>query len=460
MRWRRCATWATASGAKVTLRLRLTLFYTLLVALVLTASGAGLYLLLARNLTANLDSSLLEASRLLSAFIENEDGKLSLQQEGEGVPQLRADLAAAVLDARGKLTSSLGRVPAELPAPPAGFSTWQGWRVYAEPVSGNTLLTLRELEAVNAPLEGFVASFALLAPLAVLTAFALGYLLAGRALAPVDRLTRAAYDLARRRAWRERLPEPERRDELWRLAAASNALLGSLEEVIEGERRFTADASHELRTPLTVLRGRLESALEIAAGPKIRSALRKALSAADDLLTLIEKLLLLARTEVGQAAPAERVALDELAFEVAEALRPHFDEKGLALGLELPEAPAEVLGDSTALGLLVSNLLENAGKFTTQGQVTLRIERGQRVRLTVEDSGPGIPEAALPHLFERFYQADVRHRRGGSGLGLAIVASIARWHGGRVSASNRPGGGARFLLELPAAPGLEAGPDT
>lgn len=436
----------------MTLRLRLTLFYTLLVALVLVASGVGLYLLLARNLTASLDASLLEAARLLVAFVEDEDGVPVLQQEGEAVPQLRADLVAVVLDEQGNRIDSLGRAPGGLPKLPGGFSTWEDWRVYAEGLPGGTLLTLRERDAVDDPLESFAASFLVLAPLAVLTAFALGYLLAGRALAPVDRLTRAAYDLAQRRAWRERLPEPERRDELWRLAAASNALLGTLAEVIEGERRFTADASHELRTPLTVLRGRLEGALEAASELKVRAALEKALGAADELLTLVEKLLLLARTEAGQAAPTERVALDEVAFETAEAIRPRFDEKRLALILELPEAPVAVLGDRMALAVLVRNLLENALKFTPRGHVTLRVEDGLQVHLSVEDSGPGIPATALSRLFDRFYQADVRHRRSGSGLGLAIVRSVALWHGGEVCAENRPAGGARFVLELPAAP--------
>lgn len=435
----------------MTLRLRLTLFYTLLVALVLTASGIGLYLLLARNLSANLDTSLEEAARLLTGFIDNEDGQLSLQQEGESVPRLRADLAAAVLDTGGRVVSSLGSVPSELPALPAGFATWRGWRVLSEPLPVGTLLTFRDLGSVDDALEEFVLSFALLAPVAVSTAFALGYLLAGRALAPVDRLTRAAHDLARRGAWRERLPEPKRKDELWRLATASNTLLEALAGVIEGERRFTADASHELRTPLTVLRGRLEGALEASNEPAARRALERALGAADDLLALIEKLLMLARTEAGQAMPSQRLALDEVAFEVAESFRSRFDERKVALLLEVPAVPVEVLGDRTALAVLVRNLLENAAKFTLHGQVVVRVEMAASARLVVEDSGPGIPPAALPHLFERFYQADVRHRRGGSGLGLALVESIARWHGGHASGSNLPTGGARFVVELPLA---------
>ncbi len=107
-------------------------------------------------------------------------------------------------------------------------------------------------------------------------------------------------------------------------------------------------------------------------------------------------------------------------------------------------------GDRTALELATRNLLDNARKFTPAGVVELRVRQGDgHAELSVRDSGPGIPERAFPHLFERFYQADVAHRREGSGLGLALVRSVAGWHGGSVNATNVAGGGARFTLTLP-----------
>lgn len=437
----------------MTLRLRLSLFYTLLVALVLTASGFGLHILLARGLYQSLDESLQQAASLLSGFMEQEDGTSKLQPEGEIVPQLSADLVAVLLSADGQVLDSLGRVPDSLPQATLGLSTQAGWRVWTESIQGVTLLTLKDTRSIDESVRRFDASFLILAPLAVLLAFGLGHLFAGQALSPVRHLTDAALELATRRAWRERLPEPSNRDELWRLSQATNTLLGALADVIESERRFTADAAHELRTPLTVLRGRLEQAAEKAQGSKLQPALNAALTASGDLLELVERLLLLARTEAGQGLHLEQVALDEIAFDTAETLRSSFIDKGLALELELPLAAVRVSGDRFALGLLIRNLLDNALKFTPVGSVGIRaFQQGDNAYLSVWDSGTGIPTEALPHLFERFYQADVRHRQSGSGLGLALAQSIARWHGGQLTVTNRAAGGAEFTLKLPTLP--------
>ena len=441
----------------MTLRLRLTLIYTLLVALVLAASGLGLHVLLARGLYRSLDESLQEAAGLLSGFMEQDDGRPALQPEGEIVPQLSADLVAVLLGPDGRPLDRLGRVPEPLPEVRPGISTQAGWRVWSEPLGGVTLMTLKDTRSTAESLRRFDASFLVLAPLAVLLAFGLGYLFAGRALSPVRGLTTAALDLATRRAWQERLPEPRRRDELWRLSRATNTLLAALADVIEGERRFTADAAHELRTPLTVLRGRLEQAAEKVRGtkvqPKVQPSLTAALAASDDLLALVEKLLLLARAEAGQGFAREPVALDEVVFEVAEMLRPLFAGQALALDLDLPACAVTVAGDRVALGLLTRNLLDNALKFTAAGGVGVRVEaRRGRAYLFVSDSGPGVREDALPHLFERFYQADVRHRQLGSGLGLALAQSVALRHGGNLTVVNQPAGGVLVTLELPTLP--------
>ena len=433
----------------MTLRLRLTLFYTLLVALVLGASGVGLHILLVRGLYRSLDENLQQAASLLSGFMEQEDGVPKLQPESEIVPQLSADLVAVLVGSNGQILDSLGRVPTPLPQIEAGLSTQAGWRVWSEPLQGVTLQTLQDTRSITESVRRFDFSFAVLAPLAVLLAFGLGYLFSGQALSPVRHMTDAALALATRRAWGERLPEPENQDELWRLSQATNTLLAALADVIESERRFTADAAHELRTPLTVLRGRLEQATEKTQGSSAQPSLKAALTASDDLLALVEKLLLLARTEAGQGFHREPVLLDEIALETSDLLRPLFAEKGLGLELSLSEE-VQVEGDRVTLGLLVRNLLENALKFTAAGQVGITVEaQGARARLYVCDSGPGIPERALGHLFDRFYQADVRYRQQGSGLGLALAQSIAVWHGGTLEAQNRLEGGAVFRLELP-----------
>lgn len=433
----------------MTLRLRLTLFYTLLVALVLALTGVALHMFLFRSLLDGVDESLEEAANVVAAFTETEDGKPTLDDAEKVAEQFADDLVALLYDADGEVVVRLGEAPDDAPLFETEYATWGAWRAQRLSLDGGSLTVLRELEDTRAAVRRFDLVYLTLAPLAVLAAFALGYALAGRALLPVDRLTRSAYDLASRRAWRERLPEPEQRDELKRLAQGTNELLAALEGVIESERRFTADAAHELRTPLTVLQGRLEQARERSRDSEVVPLLDKALGANRDLLNLIEKLLILARTEAGQGLTKERVALDELAFEAAEALRPLFVEKALKLELRLPEEPVWVEGDRISLGLLIRNLLENALKFTPEGEVVLELERqGNRALLSVSDSGPGISEAALPQLFERFYQAEVAHRREGSGLGLALVKSVAEWHGGEVQATNCPESGARLELWL------------
>jgi two-component system, OmpR family, sensor kinase len=433
----------------VTLRLRLTLFYTLLVAVILAASGVGLHLLLRRNLYQSLNESLQEATHLLNTFTLDTNEPLRLQDEEEML-QLPTDLTALLFDPSRNLLDSSGRVPKTLPPLELGLSTWDEWRVYAQSIEGGTLVVLRDVKRVEESLRQFDLSFLVLAPLAVLLAFALGYVLSGRALNPVSSLTKAAYDLAQRRAWRETLPEPRQKDELWQLAKATNTLLETLTNVIETERRFTADAAHELRTPLTVLQGRLEQALERNQDEHLTPLLSKSRTALEDLLTLVEKLLLLARTEAGQGLSKVAVDWAEVVYMTAETLRPLFEKKGLKLSLELPKTCLVVQGDRTALELLVRNLLENACKFTERGEVNVNVhQKNQEVIVTIEDSGAGIPEEALAHLFERFYQADVRHRQGGSGLGLALVQSIASWHGGSVVAENRTEGGSRFTVFLP-----------
>jgi two-component system, OmpR family, sensor kinase len=433
----------------VTLRLRLTLFYTLLVAVILAVSGLGLHLLLRRNLYQSLDNSLREATSLLRTFTLDKGEPLKLQDE-EGALQLPADLTALLFDPAGTLLNSVGRVPATSPPPQLGLATWSEWRVYGEVIQGRTLLVLRDVERVEESLRQFDTSFFVLSPLAVLLAFALGYALAGQALHPVTSLTQAAYDLAQRRAWREVLPEPKRKDEVWRLAKATNTLLGTLATVIEAERRFTADAAHELRTPLTVLQGRLEEALEYNQDADLEPLLSKSRVALEELLTLVEKLLLLARTEAGQGLSKEAVDLSDVVFKTAELLRPLFEQKGLQLLLALPTFPVIVQGDWVALELLIRNLLENAYKFTARGKINITLRLAQQQALvSLEDSGVGLPAEALPHLFERFYQADIRYRQQGSGLGLALAQSIANWHGGSVVAENRSEGGSRFTVSLP-----------
>lgn len=436
----------------MSLRWRLSLFYTLLVGLVLGGTGVALHLALHQTLRRALDSSLLETARLVLPVLSREresEEERGLRLNDELLRALPPEVSVVLLDPGGRALYASGRVPAGLRAQ-TGFADIGEWRVYGEPIGNLYLLTLRSVRALEESLDRFDHLLLIVWPLALLVALGLGYGLAGRALAPADHLTQAAYRLAHAGGWRERLPEPKTRDELWRVARSVNSLLQALSEVIEREQRFTQHAAHELRTPLTVLRGRLERALETGDKAQIEPAL----SASDALLGLVEKLLALARAEQGQSLHLERLALDELALEVSETFQETFQRKGLGLDLDLPEQPVFVRADKLALQLAVRNLLENALKFTALGRARLRVWAEDKVAgLALEDSGPGIPQEALPHLFEPFYQAEVAHRRQGSGLGLALLERVVAQHGGRVFAENRTGGGARIGFTLPLGGG-------
>jgi len=466
----------------MTLRTRLTLFYTLLVTLILVISGFVLHVLFQRSLQNNFDTAMSETSQLilstlLEANYDSEDDEVkgyeSESYESDEGLDIHIDpssfpigLSAFVTDNSGKALVTLSGNPNESSTENTsnnvslywlandGFYQKDNKRVLVSSIPNTRSLKLilsKQNNSIQQTLRQFDRLFLLLLPLAILSSLLLGHLLARQALTPVDRLTKAAYDLANRRAWRERLPEPKTQDELWRLGAATNTLLKSLQEVIESERRFTADAAHELRTPLTVLQGRLEQTIE-ATDPTDttnRPRLLKAHEASQQLLTLVEKLLLLARTEAGQGLQKEKVALDEVAFHTANDLRPLFDAKGLKLKLILPEEEATINGDRVALSLLIKNLLENALKFTEKGQVKLSvIKKHNQQILTIQDTGKGIPKEALPHLFDRFYQSDITHRQKGSGLGLALVKSIVDWHGGTISVENIESGGTQFSISL------------
>lgn len=433
----------------MTLRLRLTLFYTVLVAAVLGIAGTSLHVLLHRRLHQDLDQSLVEATHLLTGLMQNENGKPLLHDQGERIPSLPADLVAVLTDRSGNVQDSLGKVPNQLPQLPAGLTTWSNWRVMTRHMGPYTLSVLRSTRSIDRSLTRLDEGFLTVLPALLVAAFLLGYAFTKRALAPVDRLTRGALDLAQRRAWRERLPEPATTDELWRLSSATNTLLGALADVIETERRFTANAAHELRTPLTTLRGRLDQASERARSPEVLRAIASASRASDGLSDLVAGLLLLGRTEVGQDLTPRLVTLDTVVAELAETMTSLFDAKGIVLSVELVDGPHAVEADATALAILLRNVLDNALKFTTSGEVVLRAERrGRSILLEVTDTGTGVPAGSEAHVFERFYRAREDRGSGGHGLGLAIVKSIADWHGWRVNLSNAPAGGARFRLEM------------
>jgi heavy metal sensor kinase len=281
-----------------------------------------------------------------------------------------------------------------------------------------------------------------------------GYLLMKRALQPVQSLMLAAQEISLTHLGR-RLPALESGDEIASLTVVLNQMIARIDESFQHTSRFTADASHELRTPLTIMRGELEAIiLGRKLEPDLRDALASLLEEVERLVRIVEGLFALSRLDTGEAQ-TERVRFDiaKLAETTAEQMCLLAEEKHIGLVCETDEC-VEVEGDRARLKQVVVNLLDNAIKYTPEnGKVSLSVKpHNGCALLEVADSGPGASEAAMPHLFERFYRADEARVRGieGAGLGLSIVRSICAAHSGSVTATNTPTG-CRFSVELPLA---------
>jgi signal transduction histidine kinase len=255
------------------------------------------------------------------------------------------------------------------------------------------------------------------------------------------------------------LPTDEAGDELARLAATLNEMIGRLETSFAGLRRFTADASHELKTPLTVLRADVERAMNTNTPAQDQAAaLEEAIQEIARMSDLVDSLLTLARADEGRFdLHREPVHLEPLVREVLETATILGEDAGIEVSLPVIEE-ATVMGDRTRLRQLFLNLITNAIKYTPRGgRVELALSRRiDAVTFSVKDTGIGIAAADLPFIFDRFWRADrARSRaseRGGFGLGLAISQYIAQAHGGGLTATSRLGRGTTFTVSLPLPP--------
>ena len=273
-------------------------------------------------------------------------------------------------------------------------------------------------------------------------AAALGLVVSRAALAPVRRLTATAETVTETGDLSQRI-DVGGDDELARLAASFNAMLGALEDSTRAQRQLVADASHELRTPLTSLRTNIEvlaSDRTLPPGERER-LLKDVIEQLGEMTTLIAELIDLARGEQHVAAP-EEVRLDLLAADAVE--RARRNQPKVTFITDLHEST--VHGVPSTIERAVANLLDNAAKWSPAGgDVEVGVHDGT---VTVRDHGPGIEEEDLPYVFDRFYRARAARGLPGSGLGLAIVRQVAQAHGGTVVAERAEGGGTRVMLRL------------
>ncbi|MEJ3747960.1 HAMP domain-containing sensor histidine kinase [Actinomycetes bacterium KLBMP 9797] len=296
--------------------------------------------------------------------------------------------------------------------------------------------------------------------LALVTAVAVafGWLLAGRVLQPLHRITETAHRIAAApaadRGLHERIALDGPRDEVKDLADTFDAMLERLDRSFDGQRRFVANASHELRTPLTLSRAMLEyTAHRETLAPEVRQLVEMLLDVNGRHERLINGLLLLARSDNEMIEPVP-VDLADVVEHTVSVLGPEAEKSGVTVGAEAAEAPT--VGDPVLLERLVQNLVENGVRHNTGKdgwvRVACRALPDRRVELTVTNTGPVVPRYEIPGLFEPFrrYGTERVDRDRGAGLGLSIVRSVARAHGGEVSAEPRDGGGLAVRVILPA----------
>lgn len=312
---------------------------------------------------------------------------------------------------------------------------------------GRTVIVGRSLDNVVESSSALVGILLIGVPLLVLFTGAVAWRLVGKALSPVEAI-RSQVETISMKDLHRRVPAPETEDEIGRLAATMNQMLGRLEQGRARQRRFVSDASHELRSPVASIRQHAEVAIAHPASTSTLDLATLVLSENVRLQTLVEDLLLLTRMDE-YAADGRRdpVDLDDIVLAHMERIRAGndraLDTSGISAG--------RVLGDRRQLDRLVANLVDNAARHSERALVVSLVEEGGEVILRVDDDGPGVPPADRSRIFERFVRLEEARDRdsGGAGLGLAIVAEVARSHGGVASADRSPLGGSRFEVRLP-----------
>jgi len=311
------------------------------------------------------------------------------------------------------------------------------------------------LDFPEAILEHLLVLLAVGLPLAVVIVAGGGYLLLRRALAPVEQITRAAERITQHNL-SERLPVAQTGDELQGLSVALNRMITRLDDAFRNSQRFVADASHDLRTPVTILRGELEGLADDALlEPELRERIASLLDEVLHLGKIVEQLFTLSRLDAGE------MQTEWTTFDLAELCRTTAEQMSLlavdkSITLACPSAGiVRVRGNRVRLKQLIVNLLDNAIKYTGNGgAVDLRVNviNGSAV-LEVVDRGIGIPQEALPYIFERFYRVDPARSSDseGAGLGLSIVKAICIAHGAAIEATSALGRGSTFRVTIPLA---------
>ncbi len=477
----------------MSIRLRLTLWYSAVLAVMLVMLGGSIYALLVRSVNSSIDAQLSStADQILSASKVRAFSNLLQVVVPEELDLFRApDVGVVVIDGNSQAVVQKSRNVGQFSQAfdPNALQVISSTETLMRDVAiGNTRARVLTVPIVvtseqgdqpvgylqiAAPLNGAEQSLRQLGSLMVLggvigllAAAFVGAFLARKALEPIDRITQTASEIARGGDMQRRITKPGPPDEVGRLTETFNLMLDRLEGMFKAQQRFTADISHELRTPLTTIRGNVDLLQRI--GGADQASIDAIRSETDRMIRLVGDLLLLAQADAGLPLRREPIAIDQLAGEVVRQVQVISGGVKVTLQSEVRE-PLCLDGDPDRLRQLLLNLIDNAIKYTPSGgEVKVRVasENGS-ARLDVCDNGPGVPPEHLqpgpngvPLIFERFYRVEKSRTRSaalggngrsgsGTGLGLSIAYWIVQAHAGRIEVHSEIGSGTTMTVWLP-----------
>jgi heavy metal sensor kinase len=456
-----------------TIRIRLTLWYTALLAITVLGFSFYLDLELQDSLGVQIDAGLQVAASQLLVDVDDSVNPPRLRPMSDAAADhiLQSSFAIRMVTPEGEVIADVGDFPDLAFAPPAsdGFTDVEiqevHWRVYTQRVETNNvqydvwLQVGQTLNIVDETQRSLLRLILFGLPAVLIVTALGGTFMAHRALNPVDNITRTVQEI-NATDLTKRIHYKGAPDELGRLTETLNSMLDRLQAAFDTEKRFTADASHELRTPLTAIKGQINVTLTRQRTPQeYESTLHHIQQETDRLIRLANDLLFLARLD---ASPLywqpESVDLSHLVEAVIDQIEIIAAEKGITLSAEIPDG-VTLQGITDHLIRLFLNIVENAVKYTpTGGTVHVSMRQNlQDVHVVISDSGQGISAEHLPHLFERFYRVDRERSQnsGGAGLGLAIAYQIALAHGSGIQIQSVQGQGTKVIVSLPLASSAE-----